>query len=122
MAAAVFGIDYLLRRKKWNDNSKEEKISLIINMFSVGPYVFLSLLGALWGIASSSPENAFGKVLYEATLQLGGTFFIVAVAAVLLSLIFRKKEKTKASIWINIIALLYIAAVLAVNFFVGELL
>ena len=122
MAAAVFGIDYLLRRKKWNDNSKEEKISLIINMFSVGPYVFLSLLGALWGIASSSPKNAFGKVLYEATLQLGGIFFIVAIAAVLLSLIFRKKGKTKASIWINIIALLYIVAVLAINFFVGEFL
>ena len=53
MAGAVFGLDYLIRRKKWQDNSKEEKISLFVNMFSVGPYVFLSALGMLWGIAGS---------------------------------------------------------------------
>ena len=40
MAGAVFGIDYLLRRKKWQDNSKEEKISLLVNMISIGPYIF----------------------------------------------------------------------------------
>ena len=39
-AGVVFGLDYLFRRKKWKDNSQEEKISLIVNMFSVGPYIF----------------------------------------------------------------------------------
>lgn len=48
MAVVVFVIDYLLRRKKWNGNSKEEKISLIVNMLSVGPYTFLSVLGMFW--------------------------------------------------------------------------
>lgn len=28
MAAIIFGIDFLLRRKKWNDNSTEEKIKM----------------------------------------------------------------------------------------------
>ena len=40
MAGIVFAFDYFLRRKKWKDNSREEKISLLLNMFSVGPYVF----------------------------------------------------------------------------------
>ena len=65
MAGSIFGIDYLLRRKKWTINSKSEKISLLINMFSPGPYIFLSVLGMLWGIAGNSPETALGEVLYE---------------------------------------------------------
>ena len=121
-AGAVFGLDYLLRRKKWNGNSKEEKISLLVNMFSVGPYVFLSILGILWGIVPSEPETPFGKALYDATLTMGGTFFIVAIAAAILSLILRKTGKIKASIRINIAALLYIAAVLAVNSLAGKIL
>ena len=65
-------------------------------MFSVVPYVFLSFLGILWGIVPGSPESAFGKVLYEATLFMGSTFFVVAIAATFLSLILRKKEKNKS--------------------------
>ncbi len=121
-AAVAFAIDYVLRRKKWKDNAKTEKISLIVNMFSVGPYIFLSVLGMMWGIVPRSPETAFGEALYDVTLMLGGCYFIVAIVAVLLSFVFRKKGKNKASIWTNVIALLYIVVVLAVNNFVGILL
>ena len=121
-AVVVFGLDYLFRRKKWKDNSREEKISLIINMFSVGPYIFLSVLGMLWGIVAYSPETAFGEILYDATLMLGGIYFIVAIAAVILSFVLRKIGKVKASIWTNVIALAYIAAVLTVNYLVGNML
>lgn len=121
-AAVVFVIDYVLRRKKWKDNAKVEKISLIVNMFSVGPYIFLSVLGMMWGIVPRSPETAFGEALYDVTLMLGGWYFIVAIVAVLLSFVFRKKGKNKASIWTNVIALLYIVVVLAVNNFAGILL
>ena len=122
MAGVVFGLDYLIRRKGWKDNSKEEKISLIVNMFSVGPYAFLSALGILWGIVDGSPETAFGEILYDITLLMGGIYFIFAIAAIILSLIFRKKGKVKASILINIIALLYIIAVLGVNYLAGNVL
>lgn len=122
MACIVFGIDYLFRRKKWKNNSKEEKISLLVNMFSAGPYVFLSALGMLWGIASNSPETAFGEVLYDVTLMMGEIYFVIAIGAVIASLILRKKEKVKASIWVNVIALAYIAAVLTVNALVGKIL
>ena len=121
-AGIVFGLDYLVRRKAWKDNSKKEKISLLVNMFSVGPYIFLSALGALWGIVPGSPETALGEVLYDATLIMGGIYFIVAAVAVILSLIFRKKGILKVSIWINVIALAYIATVLAVNSFAGKIL
>ena len=121
-AGVVFGLDYLLRRKAWHNNTKEEKISLLVNMFSVGPYVFLSVLGALWGIVPGSPETALGEVLYDATLTMGGIYFVVAAVAAILSLVFRKKGKLKASIWINVIALAYIATVLAVNSLAANIL
>ena len=122
MAVVVFGLDCLIRRKKWKDNTTLEKISLIINMLSVGPYIFLSGLGLLWGITGSSAETAFGKVLYDATLILGGFYFIVAIAAVILSFIFRKIGKIKASIWTNVIAFSYMVVVLAVNSLAGKIL
>ena len=95
---------------------------MIVNMFSVGPYIFLSALGMLWGITSNSPETAFGEVLYDATLMMGGVYFIVAAAAVILSFVFRKRGKIKASIWTNVIAFAYIAVVLTVNYFAGKIL
>ena len=122
MACVVFGLDYFVRRRKWKDNSKEEKISLIVNMFSVGPYIFLSILGMLWGIVPGSPETALGETLYDTTLMMGGIYFIVAIAAVILSYIFRKIGKAKASIWTNVVAFMYIAVVLAVNCLAGEIL
>ena len=122
MAVIVFGVDFLLRRKKWKENSKEEKISLIVNMFSVGPYIFLSILGMLWGIVPGSPDTSFGEILYDAMLMMSGTYFLVAGAAVILSLAFRKSGKTKASIWVNVIAFLTIAAVLAINSFASKVL
>ena len=120
MAGVVFGLDYLFRRKKWKANSTEEKISLLIHMFSVGPYIFLSALGMLWGIMPSSPKTPLAKTLYNTTLTMGSAYFIIAIAAVILSFIFRKTGKTKASIWVNVIALAYIAVVLAINSFAGK--
>ena len=121
-AGIVFVIDYLLRRKKWKDNSKEEKISLLVNMFSVGPYIFLSALGMLWGIVPGSPKTAFGETLYDVTLTMSGIYFIIAAASAVMSFVFRKTGKVRASIWANVIALLYIAVVLAVNYLAGKIL
>lgn len=121
-AGIVFGIDYLLRKKKWENNTKGEKISLLINMFSVGPYAFLSAVGLLWGIASNSPETALGEVIYDVTLTMGSIYFVIAIAAVIVSLILRKYGKTKASIWVNAISLAYIVIVLFANHLAGILL
>lgn len=122
MAGLVFCLDRLIRRKKWKDNSRAEKLSLLVNMFSVGPHAFLSALGLLWGIVQVAPKTQFGQALYSGTLTLAGIYFAVALAAVILSFIFRAKGKAKASIWVNVIAFLYIAAVLALNTLAGKLL
>ena len=119
-AGFVFLIDYLLRRKKWKDNTKEEKISLIIQMISISPYMFSSALGVLWGIAGGSPETEFGNLVYDVTLSLAAFNFIVAIVAVIATFILRKIGKTKASIWINILAFVYMIVVFAVNSFAGE--
>ena len=121
-AGLVFLVDYLLRRKKWKDNTKAEKSSLIVHMVSVGLYCFLSALGMLWGLAGGGPETAFGEVLYEVTLTLAGCYFIVAIIATVGSFILRKIGKTKASLWINGIALAYCVVVMLVNYLTGELL
>ena len=119
---SVLGLDYFVRRRKWKDNSKEEKISLIVNMFSVGPYIFLSIFGMLWGIVPGSPETALGETLYDTTLMMGSIYFIVAIAAVILSFVFRKIGKAKASIWTNVIAFMYIAVLLTINYLAREIL
>lgn len=122
LAAIIFGIDYLLRKKKWKDNTKEEKISLLVNMFSAGLYAFLSAVGLLWGIASNSPETAFGEVIYNVTLMMGSIYFVIALVAVIVSLILRKYRKIKASIVVNAVALAYIVIVLFANYIVGIIL
>ena len=114
-ASLVLAIDYLLRKKKWKENSRGEKISLFVNMFSVGPHIFLSALGMLCGIVAGGAKTAFGVMLGDATLMMAGTYFIVAVVAVIMSFVLRKKGKIKASIWVNIIAFAYISIVLIVN-------
>ena len=114
-AAIVFGLDYVLRRKKWKDNIKAEKISLLINMFSVGVYVFASVLGLFWGITGSGADTALGEMIYNATLVMAGLIWAIAIVATLGSFILRKKGKTKASIWINIITLGYIIVVFVVS-------
>ena len=121
-AGIVFLLDYLLRRKKWADNTKTERNSLIIHMISVPLYVFLSIFGLLWGIVAYSPDTAFGEALYDVTMTLGGYYWIAAAAAAIGSFIFRKIGKPKASIWINVIALAYMAALLGANSIAGKLL
>lgn len=121
-AGIIFGIDYLLRKKKWGNNTAGEKVSLLVNMFSVGPYVFLSVLGLLWGIASNSPETALGEVVCDVTLTMGSIYFVIAIIAVIASLILRKYGKIKTSIWVNAISLGYIVVVLFANYLAGVIL
>ena len=121
-AGIVFLLDYLLGRKKWADNTKTERTSLIVHMVSVPLYVFLSIFGLLWGIVAYSPDTAFGEALYDVTMTLGGYYWIAAAAAAIGSFIFRKIGKPKASIWINVIAFAYMAVLLGANSIAGKLL
>ena len=122
VAAIVLLIDFLLRRKKWSNNTRGEKVSLIVNMVSGIPYLILSAYGLLIGITGSSAETALGHAIYNVTLVLAAIYFLVAIAAVIATLILRKLGKIKASIWVNVIAIGYIVVVVLVNYFSGVLL
>ena len=118
----MFLFDYLLRKKKWNENTTLEKLSLIINMVSVVPYMILSAFGALMGIVGSGAETAFGIALYEVTLAMAGIYFVIALATVIGALILRKVGKIKASIWINVVSIAYIIVVALINSLASGLL
>lgn len=95
---------------------------MIVNMISGIPYLFFSAFGMLMGIADSGAETAIGQVIYDVTLVLAGIYFIIAIAAIVATLILRKIGKIKASIWINVAALAYIVVVAFVNYLTGILL
>ena len=121
-AGVVFLLDYIFRRKKWNGNTKAEKISLLLNMFFVGIYLFASALGLFWGITGCGADTAFGQGLYDVTLVMLGFNWLIALIATIGSFILRKKEKIKASIWVTVASLLYIVTVLTVNSLAGKIL
>ena len=121
-AAIVFGLDRLIRRKKWADNTKAEKVSVLVNMFSSGAYIFMSALGMFWGITGSSAKTAFGEILYDVTIYMAFYFFLVALVAVVLSFILRKVGKSKASTWVNLGAVLYYIVALVINYLAGACL
>ena len=120
VAGIVFLLDYLLRRKKWNNNTDGEKLSLVVNMVSVVPYMILSAFGVLMGIVGCSSESVLGNLIYDVTLVMGAIYVFVALASVIGTLILRKIGKIKASIWINVISIAYIAVVAIVNSIASE--
>lgn len=122
IAGIVFLLDYLLRKTKWNENTSGEKTSLILNMVSVVPYMILSVFGIFMGITGNGTETVLGDFLYNLTIQMAGFYFVIAIGAVIGTLILRKIGKIKASIWVNVIAILYIVLVSAVNSIASELL
>ena len=115
-AIIVFLLDYIFRRKKWKGNTKTEKISLLLNMFFVGIYLFASGLGLLWGITGSSADTAFGQTLYDVTLTMLGFNWVIALVATIGSFILRKKGKIKASILINVIGLGYMIVLFVISY------
>lgn len=121
-AGFVFLIDLLLRRKKWNANTKVEKVSLIVHMASIGPNLFLSALGLLWGIGGGSPKTVFGEVMYEVTLYMAAVYFIIALVATITAFVLRKIGKAKASTWVNIISIAYAVGTMLLNYLVSIIL
>ena len=115
-AVIVFLLDFIFRRKKWKGNTKTEKVSLLINMFFVGIYLFASGLGMLWGITGSGADTAFGQTLYDVTLAMLGFNWIIAIVATIGSFILRKKGKIKASILINVISLGYMIILFVISY------
>lgn len=121
-AVIVFAIDFVVRRKKWKDNTKAEKISLVLHMCVVGVYLFLAVIGMFLGIVAGGADTAFGQLVNEVTLVMAAVYGIVAFVATIAAFVLRKLEKTKASILIHVFALAYFVIVLIVNDLSGKFL
>lgn len=111
-ALVVFGLDFLLRRKKWSANTAEEKASLILGMVLLPVYLFCSALGLFLGITGSGADTAIGELMYTISLPLGTFIFVPSAFATVGSIIFRKKGKARAAKIVHFVALGYIVLVM----------
>ena len=117
-AGIVLLIDFIARRKKWHENSKTEKIGLILTLLVSFPYIFCSIYGALFGIVGPRGSTSLMIALHEIAV-LGGTGIAwVCLAATIASLILRKRGKAAASNLALLIGLLYCAVITGVSFLV----
>lgn len=107
LAGIVFVIDLIARRKTWNKNTKEEKISLIISFVCCPFYLFLSILGIFWGIYEGSYDTRIGEILHDVSIGMSAFFGLFALSALILSIVFRKIGKTKRSALIHLVPLGY---------------
>ena len=115
-AGIVFLLDFIVRRKKWNENSKEEKKGLLLTLLVSFPYIFCSIYGWLLGIVGPRGSSPFMVLLHEAALAAGTGTVFVCIAATLASLILRKRGNAVASNRALLMGLFYCAAMTALGF------
>ena len=108
-AALMFGIDFLLRRKRWKKNTREEKQSLLVSLACLPAYVFLSVLGMLLGIAAPTAETVYGGLLFDMAVMTGRFIWVVSIAAFVLGLVLRKRGNPRGSKLAQLAAMGYIA-------------
>lgn len=105
---AFFLLDLLIRRTSWKNNTKDEKISLIINFITIPVYVLMGSIGVLFGIVDCNAQTEFGKMLFDVSVVLGTFTGFTAVIVSVSSIILRKKGRPRASKWVHIGSLAYL--------------
>ena len=113
--AVVLLIDFIARRKKWNENTKAEKNGLILSFVVAFPYIFCSIYGRLMGIVGPQGHNPFTEMVYEVLLVVGKGTIFVCLAATIASLVLRWRGKAVASNRVLLFGLLYCAVLMAVS-------
>ena len=101
LALVYYLIDLIVRRKKWSNNTKEEKISLVLGMAILSVYAFCSALGMLIGIVGGG-GSVLSEFIHQATIAVGAVIWLLSLVSALGSIILRKKGKARASIMIHL--------------------
>ena len=114
----VYAIDFLLRRKKWTDNTQSEKNGLILTLLVSFPYLICSAYGFFMGIVGPARDGELMRKLYEILLVVGGATFAVCLFATIASLVLRKMGKSVAANWSLLIGFFYCLAMLAASFLI----
>lgn len=117
-AGVVLLIDFIVRRKKWHENTKTEKTGLVLTLLVSFPYIFCSIYGSLFGIGGPQGASSLMIALHEIVVLGGQSIFWVCLAATIASLVLRRREKAAASNWSLMIGFLYCAVITGVSFLV----
>ncbi len=117
-AGTVLLIDFIVRRKKWQENTKNEKIGLVLTLLVSFPYIFCSIYGALIDIVGAQGTSSLMITLHEIVVLGGKGVVFICLAATIASLILRKCGKAAASNWSLLIGFLYCAVITGVSFLV----
>lgn len=117
-AGTVLLIDFIARRKKWHENTKTEKIGLILTLVVSFPYIFCSIYGSLFGIVGPQGTSSLMIALHEVVVLGGKGIVFVCLAGTIAFLVLRKLGKAVASNWSLLIGLLYCAVITGVSFLV----
>lgn len=118
LAGLILLIDFIVRRKKWDENTKTEKIGLILTLLVSFPYIFCSIYGVLFDIVGAKGTSALMITLYEIVVLGGKGIVFVCLAATIASLVLRRLGKAAASNWSLVIGFLYCAVITGVSFLV----
>ena len=111
-------IDYILRRKKWSENSRSEKNGLALTLLASFPFILCSAYGILLGIVGPSGKSSFMIGLYNVVLIAGKATFLVCLGVTIASLVLRKIGKARAANWALVMGLCYCVVFLGVSFLV----
>ena len=117
-AGVVLLIDFIARKKKWNENTKSEKIGLILTLLVSFPYIFCSIYGSLFGIVGAQGASSLMIALHEIVVLGGKGIVFVCLAATFASLVLRRRGKAAASNRALLIGLLYCAVITGGSFLV----
>ncbi len=108
LVVLFFGLDFLVRRTKWSDNTKDEKVSLIINMITIPIYYLMGSVGILFAMVDTTARTELGKMLFEVSAVLASFSGAVVFAISIASIVLRKKGQTRGSKWVHMGSFIYI--------------
>ena len=108
----VWLIDFIVRRKTWNQNTQAEKGSLVMTFMFSFPYIFTSVAGTLLGKLDLG-EKALSPIVVAA----GYATPAVVIAGVLESIILRKQGKVAEANLAQIFAFGYCCVVIIAALF-----
>lgn len=105
---AFFGLDMLIRKTSWKENTHDEKISLGINFLTIPIYYVMGSVGVLFGMVGTTAQTELGTILFEISTILGAFTGVIVIIISIFSIILRKQGRTRASKWVHMGSLVYI--------------
>ena len=114
----VLLLDFILRRRKWSENTRSERNGLVLTMVVSFPYTFCSYFGLLMGILGPSGSSPFMLALYKIVIAGGFGIAPVCLLATVASLVLRKRGRSRASNRALVAGLAYCGLITVASFLV----